>query len=354
MNQLMVTNLMVEVGNREKWVWLLLILVTGVVTAVAVLFNLLTFTTIGLTGLVVSLLILALFAYRPGSLLILYLLTLPAYTLTLAFLYHVTGSPLLINLLQPWKEVAALFVLSLVLLKALAMYRIPRLHLLDILTLFFLGLNLLYLILPWGPSVSIRLYGFRANTFWVIIYWLGRLVPLSRSQQKWVLGLLVAIGALTGLMTIVEVIALPLDWPIHIGLMDYLRDFSFFFPRGNYGLTWTFETATGLRRRSAFWANPLELASSTLITGMATLFVLFRYRAHTWGRFWTTIALGLVVLSLLLSVSRASLIAFVIQVLVASFWLRKPRLMLFYLFVLSIGVVLLLLVANQQVTAFIW
>jgi hypothetical protein len=340
--------------NEEKRLWLLLVGVVAVVTAVTIQANLLPLTLISMVALLGIVLIVALLAHRPGLLFISYLLALPAYTLTLASVYRFTDSATLINLLQPWKEAAAILVLTLMLLQIVVTYRLPRLHPLDVLVLLFFGLNLLYLLLPWGDALDARLYGFRANTFWVIVYWLGRLVPLTRSQQKWILGLLATIGALTGLMVIVEILALPPDWPVHVGLMDYLRDFFGVSPRGHYGLTWTFETTTGLRRRSAFWANPLELASSTLITGVAALYLLFRYHPRTWGRFWSISALGLIVLSLFLSVSRASLIAFAIQMFVVSIWLRKPRLTLLYASAFSIGLVLLLSFAGERVTDFIW
>ena len=339
--------------NKEARFWLLLIVMVGSITAVITTTGLLSVTAVGVTGFFLGVLVIILFAHQPGTLIIVYLVALPVYTLTMAFLYQMTGSVALIRLLQPWKEVVAMLVLLLVLLQTLVRYRLPRPHLLDILVLVFFGLNLLYLVLPLGYSLSVRVYGFRANTFWVIIYWLGRLVPLSHSKQKWVLGLLVMIGVLAGLVTLIEIVSLPANWPVHIGLMEYLQDFFGTSPRGHYGLTWTFETATGLRRRSAFWANPLELASSTLITGMATLFILIRYQPRTWGRFWATVAFGLIVLSLLLSISRASLMAFTIQMFVTLFWLRKQKMTIFYLLIPLAGIVFLFSVANQQITSFI-
>src|SRR5690606_8682424 len=46
-------------------------------------------------------------------------------------------------------------------------------------------------------------------------------------------------------------------------------DYNFYFfnqeASGNYGLSWTFETSTGLKRFSSFFANPLEFAAATLL-----------------------------------------------------------------------------------------
>ena len=260
---------------------------------------------------------------RPVILLFIFLIILPVNTLSLAYLFQLTGSQMFIDLLQPWKEIGALIVFSLFLFKSLLTFRVQRFHTLDLLVFLFLALNILYLILPWGSSFIIRLQAFRLHIFWFVVYWLGRSVPLSNKAQKLILGSLLGIGILAGLFTIVEVFFLPLTWPNHIGLMDYLGTFFNMSPRGNYGLTWTFETASGIRRRSAFFANPLELASSTLLTGAAAFYLITHFKSLTRGRIVSLISYGLITLSLILAVSRASLIAFFVQLLVMSIWLQK-------------------------------
>lgn len=263
--------------------------------------------------------------HNPGTLLIIYTIALPVYTFSLVILFRLSGSPLFVQLTQPWKEASALFILLTLGIGAVWRLRRHKSHWLDKLVMFYFVWNLLYLFVPWGAAFTARVYGVRANAFFVVLYLLGRLAPLTRRQQKWVFAILVGIGAVAGLFVIVEVIALPANWPVQVGLMDYMREFFNVSPRGHYGLTWTFETSTGLRRRSAFFANPLELASSTLITGVAALYAMLHYRRCTWGRLLAMGAFGLVVFSLILAISRASLVAFLLQMLVVSVWLRKPR-----------------------------
>jgi hypothetical protein len=306
-------------------------------------------TFLGLVGIA----LLLIFWRNPGSLLLVYVCALPFYTLSMAILFLLTGSVQLVNIVQPWKELLALLVIFLVALKVFLSSRISRLHFLDFLVLTYFGLNFLYLLVPHGTEFTVRLFGFRANTFWVVIYWLGRLVPISKKLQKWILASLVGVGFLAGIMTVVEVFFLPPDWPVRLGMMDYLREFFNVVSRGNYGLTWTFETATGIRRRSAFFANPLELASSTLVTGAAAFYLINYFKPRTRGKLLALISYGMITLSLLLSVSRASMVAFFVQLLIMSVWFRKRILTFFIGGVGILGIIIVLFFAGDSITEFV-
>ena len=291
---------------------------------------------------------------NPGNLLVIYLVGLPIYTISLSILYNYTGSHTLIKAIQPWKEVLAFLVLIIAGVGILLKFRFKSLILLDYLIFIYLSLNILYLIVPLGSDFLVRLYGMRANAFFVVIYLLGRFVPLTLRQQKIIFKSLVGIGALAGFVVIVEIVALPVDWPARIGLMKYLNAFFGIEPIGHYGLTWTFETSTAIRRYSAFFANPLELASSTIITGAAAFFAIFSFKRQTRGRLFSIISFILISLSLLLAISRASLVAFFILLPVMCIWLQKVRLGLFILLIAVIGIGGLLVFADPGLIEFTW
>jgi hypothetical protein len=335
-----------------------LLLVCGVLNtlflvALATWSGYLAFALLGAFALSVGILLVIGLWRRPGTLLLIYILLLPAYVLSFALLFKVSQSERLVSLAQPWKEVLATAVLLILFVRIFLKARIGRFHTLDFLVLLYLALNILYLFVPWGPEFIVRLYGVRANAFFVLIYWLGRLVYFTPQQQKWVLRILIGVGVLAALGTIVEIIALPPNWPTWFGYAEYLRAFFNSEPTGNYGLAWTFETSTGLRRRSAFFANPLELASSVLITGAAALYWAYSYRPGTKGRWIGMFYFGLIVLSLLLSISRASLAAFVLQMFIASYWLKKNRFRQMFIAAGVMGAIVLFFFAGPALVEFV-
>jgi hypothetical protein len=291
---------------------------------------------------------------KPGTLLLIYLRVLPVYTLFLALIYNFTGSQSIVKILQPWKEIFALLFLffSLVNLVVFRKNWFKRLHRIDILVILYMVLNLVYLIVPFGPALNVRLYGLRANTFFLILYLLGRIVPLSPRQQTTIPKILVGIGFLAGLLTLSEFSFLPKNWLISAGMMKYLRDFFNMKSAGHYGLTWTFETFTGMRRYSGFFANPLELASSTLVTGAAALYLFFKSKPSTWNRYFYAFAYALISLSLILSFSRSSMFAFLLQIIAISVLLKNPRLRLLVFVAISIGVLVILISPFTQQIVF--
>lgn len=270
--------------------------------------------------------------HRPSHLLYLYLLLLPIYLLSMAFLFQLTKSPFIVKTVQPWKELLAFFVLGVLLIRLISGLKIGRLIFLDYLVIFFFLFNLLYIVVPWGPELSVRLYGLRSNIFWVFIYLLGRSLPISISQCYRILWMLTGIGLVAGLVVILEIILFPPDWPNRLGYARYIEFFFNTRPTGSYGLSWTFETATGLRRRSGLFANPLELASSILVTGVATFYLLISFPLRSRARRYLFLVFCLIVASLLLSISRSSTVAFFIEMYIVLIWVKHSQTR--YLFVL--------------------
>lgn len=268
--------------------------------------------------------------FRPSRVLLVFLWLLPIYQLSLVVLFDLTGSSLIISAVQPWKEALAFATLALVVGYYVLFRQRIRVYRLDVVMLLFLGLSTLYVLLPWGNTFVERLYGFRSLTFLVIIYFVGRSVPLSLRRQTQIIYSLMFIGLLTGIAVIIDRYLLPIDWPARIGLANYLGRVANLEQSGTtvgpLGLPWTYWTASMQRRSSAFFANPLDLAASVHLTGVTALAVACqsRLRSRRGLLAWTVFFLTLV--ALLLSISRMSIAVFAVESLLVTILLRRKAL----------------------------
>jgi len=267
---------------------------------------------------------------------LLFLLGLPVYAISMALILKWTSSSGLVAGIKPWKELLPIIFLLAILLNYAVRHVAIRLTRLDILVLMFILFNLLQFIRPGEVGILVRMYSFRINTVFGLIYFLGRVIPISLSRQQQVLWLLTAIGVLAGVVAILEVLKV-VNMPELVGLTDYSYATFGQEQSGEFGLTWSFQTPFGYRRYSSIFANPLELASSTLLTGAAVMYLLYGQPTAWKQRAFYRVSLALIIISLLLSVSRSSTVAFLIQISILSIWLRQKHLLLFWVVLTAIG-----------------
>lgn len=301
------------------------------------------------------------FLLKPARVLLIFLALLPVYQLTMVLILHFSGSQELVKALQPWKEALALFMLILVSGFYLWSGRWFKWNGLDWLVFLYLVLNIIYVIGPWQPSLIARLYGIRANAFLCILYFLGRSIPLSPQRQKQLLSGFLILGLLTGIFAMVDLFLLPKDWPNRIGLSNYLiANFSSSDPStqdpigfGPMGLPWTYWTSTGQRRASAFFANPLDLAAAIHFTGSAALIIALQARPRTKRRWLASGIFFLLTFGLLLSVSRASTLAFALECVLITLILRKRSLTVLIIVLCLLGLVAIFIFSSGLAT-FVW
>lgn len=272
--------------------------------------------------------------FQPARVLLVFLWLLPIYQLSLVLLYNFTGSNLIISAVQPWKEALAFLTLALAAGHYAFFVKRIRMHTLDVAMLMFLGLSLVYTLLPWGTSLVVRLYGFRSLASLVVIYFAGRSLPLAPRRQTQIVYSLLLLGLLTGIAVLIDRFLLPIDWPARIGLGNYLGRVANLEQGasavGPLGLPWTYWTAGMERRSSGFFANPLDLAASIHLTGVTALAVACASRWRTWRGLlaWTVFAFTL--LALLLSISRMSIAVFGLECLLVTVLMRRQRLTLLF------------------------
>jgi hypothetical protein len=162
--------------------------------------------------------------------------------------------------------------------------------------LFFLYVGV-YIFLPLGSfGLFDKIVAFKNICFFPILYFIGRLLTIEALWISKLQKLIMFLSLAAGLVLVGELL-IDTHLQQFTGYASFYEKYFLFDPAGNYGLSWTFEIEGGIKRFASFFANPLELAASTLITA-PVLMALYTSGEHKKeSRLFT-----LTILSLLLSV----------------------------------------------------
>lgn len=254
-----------------------------------------------------------------GGLLIFIIFGLSMYTtaMSVAFLL---GLKDFIPFFQYFKEVLVLGTLALNIVTLT--YR-PRLHLIDYLILAFFGYTFIYAILPIGEqSFFQRLIAFKSTSFFVVVYFTGRLMNIRDIYVSKYFNFVVLLTIAAGAVLVVEVISNQ-HLQTKTGFADYVYYFFNFEPGGDYGLSWTFQSEGGYKRFASFFANPLEHASATLLA-LAVIIALFNRDDNKFkpsGMGWLALVASL--LSIIFALSRAPLVSYFLIIYVYALVTKK-------------------------------
>jgi hypothetical protein len=269
---------------------------------------------------------------------------LPIYNTALSIVYGYKLKSW-IPVLQSCKEL--LIVVALVV--AIWNYRkklIP--HRLDYWILSFLAYTALYVLLPIGKyDLLQKLVALKSLSFFTIIYFVGRLLDTSDfSLQK----ILYAVGVLAffaACLLAFEVVTYT-HFQTHIGYAFFNQDYYGLDVGGHYGLSWSFEINDGLKRFASFFANPLELAGSTLVATSLWLavYTTTNNKLEITKTGW--IIAGLTLFALLTALSRSSLAGYFILLYAYALITRKKEILYFIYALVGIGVVYLFYVLNDR------
>lgn len=258
---------------------------------------------------------------KPGSILLFFVFGLPIYitSLSIAFTY---GLKDFIPILQSFKEILVICTLGLL------FYNRKKkliLHRLDYLMLSFAFLTAVFIILPVGEyGFMEKLLAFKSLSFFPFIYFTGRLMdPHSVDLNKYFHYIcLVAILAAV-------VLAGELILNQHLQIYTGYADFNYYFfgqePSGNYGLSWTFETANGIKRFASFFGGPLELGVNTLFTISVIAALATRDDNQIKPNLFVIVAFAMTLFSIIFAVSRASFASYFIILYVYSLVTKKKN-----------------------------
>lgn len=286
----------------------------------------------------------ALLLQKANAIFIYVIAGLPIYNTALSIVYGYRLKSW-IPVLQSFKEL--LIIVALVV--AVWNYRkklVP--HRLDYWILAFLGYTALYVILPIGKyDIVQKLVALKSLSFFTIIYFVGRLLDTtSFSLQK----ILYAVGVLAffaACLLAFELITYT-HFQTHIGYAFFNQDYYGLDVGGHYGLSWSFEINDGLKRFASFFANPLELAGSTLVA------------TSLWLAYYTTdkqklditktgwIIAGLTLFALLTALSRSSLAGYFVLLYAYVLITRKKEILYFIYTLVAAGVIYLVYLLNDR------
>lgn len=235
---------------------------------------------------------------------------LPIYITALSITFEL-GFGDVIGIFQGFKEIIILTLLGFQISTLKASF---RLQVVDYIVIAFFSYTFLYVLLPFGDySFIIKLTAFKSTSFWVMVYFAGRFLdPAAIYINKYFHYILyVAIaGSILGLFEFIT--------QTHIHTMIGFADFNYYIynlePNGQYNLSWTFETSTGLKRFGSLFANPIEHSAATILS-LSVVAALYttdnnKLKLNKFGY----IALAATLISIITALSRASFVSYFVVI----------------------------------------
>lgn len=275
---------------------------------------------------------------------------LPIYITSLCITFD-SGFSGLINMLQLFKES---IIVSLLGIQIWTLNRKIHFHFIDYAVIAYFSYTFLYAILPIGDEgLLVKLLAFKSISFCSLVYFAGRLFsPKEIYINKYFHYILY--------LTIAAAIIVSLEYSnsTHFQSLTGFADFYYYIynfePTGSYGLSYTFETETGIMRFASFFANPLELASSTILalSILAALATSDKNKIHFSN--FNKIALLATLICIFLAFSRAAFVNYFFTILVYAI-ITKNKLILntFYLVVASFVIYVAYLLKDEEVLDFV-
>jgi len=275
---------------------------------------------------------------------------LPIYITTLSITFNL-GFRDFVGIFQSFKEIIIVTLLG---IQVWTLKTRVRFHIIDYMVIAFFAYTFLYVLLPIGQYGFIdRMIAFKSTSFFALIYFAGRLFdPRSIYINKYFHFILyVTIAA--ALMAVFEFITNQ-HFQTLIGYADFYYYIFNLEPSGNYGLSWTFETETGLRRLAGFFANPIEHAAATLLA-LAVIAAIYttdnnKFKIDKFG----ILAFMATQVSIFLAISRASFVSYFLMIYFYALITGKKRFLHFiHLCIVSVIVYFLFLLKNEDIQDFI-
>ena len=207
--------------------------------------------------------------------LIFFILYLPMYITLQSFVFQQTQSPTGVLIIQYLKEFVLFIALSVFVFYQSDLLRKKfKFNNIDLVFMAFILLAFIFLVFPIGEVAFLAKAAYFKNILLMgIFYFLGRNMTLSNYQIQLIFKLILGIAFSAFCINLVEFSSgIHLHTLINYGnFQNTINDVE---PTGNYGLSWTFETQSGIQRFGAFFANPLDLASASLLA-FAIAFIFF-------------------------------------------------------------------------------
>jgi len=264
---------------------------------------------------------------------------------------HFYGFAALIPFLQGCKEIIALGALVMV---VFTLRQKPRWHAVDQWMLVFLAATIIYLILPIGPYPFMsRLLAFKALSMFPLIYFIGRFCRAEEINLNHLFSW-ICLVTIAAALVLIFVEWIPFQH-LHTktGFMDFYIQFFNAEQSGNYGLVWTFETESGLKRFGSIFSSPLELAASTVLT-LSVLLALAndRFKHFRFTPFHTA-AIIATLICILMAVSRAAFMNYFIVIYIYALITKQQKILRIFHWGALAVIVSLFFIDNNDLIDFI-
>ena len=256
---------------------------------------------------------------------------LPFHIIAVIVLFSVVGLPApAVRVIAAWKEASVAGVLAVVLLGAFAgRRRLPPVHWVDLCALTLVTLALCFLA---GTSLwvgrerplGMQLYGFRDGVYFLGLYAVGR-ATADVADTDAPLRRLFAVGVVTSLIAIVERLFVTPDMLLLLGVSTYFSEFLGLseYIAAEHGLPAAYFTAFGgvtMRRAGSVYMSGQGFAVPfLLIMPAATVTMLSRVRL----RALPLLGYGLLWVGLLLTITRVTIVACLVQLFVLLVLFRR-------------------------------
>lgn len=268
------------------------------------------------------------FAKKPIYAFLVLILLLPFHTLAMSLLLTYGGvSDQAAKAIAAWKEAVVLVVLAAVVIRQLCAKERMKLTITDWLAISYLSaicvLGLVTAALQEArvPLLN-RLYGMRDAGFLIVVYFTGRFTPIVSKELGKVLQALYAVGVFSALVGFFEYFFLPIEVLVILGYVNYTNwlgtDFA-----GPYGLPENLYVVAGgilVRRLFSIFLMSNVYAQCLILIIPAIAYI----RATTSHRraLMATLALGVTLIALFLTITRASIVACVIGLCIVGYLLH--------------------------------
>jgi hypothetical protein len=274
------------------------------------------------------------------GLLVFLIFGLPIYinTMSVSFIF---GFGKAIPFLQFFKEFIVV-VSCLIIALTVHEYKKIKLHFIDKLVIFFFLYSLAYFILPVGSySIFFKIIALKNIAFFPLLYFIGRFINFKQLHLNKIYAFVLFVIIVAFAVALIEKYT---NTHLHAftGYADYNLKFFDTEPTGKYGLGWTFETESGLKRFGSIFSNPLEFAAAVILALTIALGVMTRKqeKIQIFMDSFHVLALFATFCCILFAASRAAFVSYFLVIYVYA-WIAKMKKTLFYFHVLSCTTIIL-------------
>lgn len=277
---------------------------------------------------------------------------LPFHITFLSIVFQATNSTLAVTFFQLAKDlVVILSVLSFIIYNKKIFEYSFRFNAIDRVFLAFLGLALLFLVLPIGETGFVnKLLYFKNMLVPAMVYFVGRNTRFEDREVGRLFKVIFIIAISAFGVNVLEALS-NTHLQQYTGYALFNQVFNNMELSGNFGLSWTFETQAVTKRFASFFSDPLEMASSVLLGFAAGLiWFLTSKREDAFPYIMVMLcSMG----SLFFSSSRAAFAAFFIMIFFIALIFKLNKLILFGFGLFMTFVVFVIFFASEDFYYFV-